>query len=200
MSDRLKRILDVLVSAAALVFLAPFLVCLALLIRRKLGSPVLFRQVRPGRDGKPFVLLKFRSMTDECDEHGVLRPDAERLTDFGKKLRALSVDELPEFWNILRGDMSLVGPRPLLMSYLDLYSEQQARRHEIRPGLTGWAQVNGRNHSSWEDRLAQDVWYVDHRSLLVDLRILLLTVRSVVTRQGISEADSETKTAFRGNQ
>jgi lipopolysaccharide/colanic/teichoic acid biosynthesis glycosyltransferase len=169
-------------------------------VRRKLGSPALFRQVRPGLHGRPFMMVKFRTMTDERGADGELLPDAQRLTAFGRFLRASSLDELPELWNVLRGEMSLVGPRPLLMEYLPLYSPEQARRHEVRPGITGWAQVNGRNAVSWDERFKLDVWYVDHRSLWLDLRILWLTVRKVLVREGISAQGEATMSRFTGNK
>lgn len=195
----MKRIFDVLAAALVLVVLALPLTILAVLIRRRLGSPVLFRQLRPGRNGKPFMMVKFRTMTDARDEHGALLPDGDRLTPFGRFLRASSLDELPELWNVLKGDMSLVGPRPLLMAYLPLYSTQQARRHEVRPGVTGWAQVNGRNALSWEEKFRLDVWYVDNRSLWLDIKILWLTVRKVLVRDGISAAGEATMPAFTGS-
>ena len=186
----MKRIFDI---AAAL--LAGILLCIPLLfliwqVRRKLGGPVFFRQIRPGLHGQPFLMVKFRTMTDKRGLDGQLLPDAARLTVFGRFLRASSLDELPELWNVLKGDMSLVGPRPLLMEYLPLYSPEQTRRHEVRPGITGWAQVNGRNSLSWEEKFKLDVWYVDHRSLWLDVKILWLTVRKVLVREGIS-ADGE---------
>lgn len=171
-----------------------------LLIRCKLGSPIFFYQKRPGLEGKPFQMVKFRTMTDERGAGGVLLPDAQRLTSFGRYLRATSLDELPGLWNVIKGDMSLVGPRPLLMEYLPLYNPKQARRHEVRPGITGWAQVNGRNAISWEDKFAFDVWYVDHRSLWLDIRILCMTVRKVLVRDGISAADEATMSKFRGSK
>ena len=171
---------------------------LALLVRIFLGSPVIFSQQRPGLKGKPFTLYKFRTMTDARDEKGQLLPDAERLTRFGRFLRASSLDELPELWNILRGDMSFVGPRPLLMEYLPLYTPEQMRRHEVRPGLTGWAQVNGRNALSWEEKFRHDVWYVDNRNFLLDLKILLMTLASVVSRDGISQHGEATMSRFTG--
>lgn len=182
----MKRLFDFVAASLALLLLALPLLALAWLIRRKLGTPVLFRQVRPGLQGRPFTMVKFRTMTDARDARGALLPDAQRLTPFGRFLRASSLDELPELWNVLRGDMSLVGPRPLLMEYLPLYTSEQARRHAVRPGITGWAQVNGRNAISWADKFALDVWYVDHRSLWLDVRILWLTVRKVLVRYGIS--------------
>lgn len=195
----MKRIFDVLVAALALVLLALPLAILIVLVRRRLGSPVFFRQVRPGRNGKPFMMIKFRTMTDARDEQGALLPDGERLTAFGRFLRSSSLDELPELWNVLKGEMSLVGPRPLLMAYLPLYSAQQARRHEVRPGITGWAQVNGRNALSWDEKFRLDVWYVDHRSLWLDIKILWLTVRKVLIRDGISAAGEATMPAFTGS-
>ena len=196
----MKRLFDIVAASLALLMLALPLLALAWLIRRKLGSPVLFTQVRPGLHGKPFRMVKFRSMTDARDACGALLPDAQRLTPFGRFLRASSLDELPELWNVLRGEMSLVGPRPLLMEYLPLYSPQQARRHEVRPGITGWAQVNGRNAISWADKFALDVWYVDHRSLWLDVRILWLTVRKVLVRDGISAAGEATMPKFEGDK
>jgi lipopolysaccharide/colanic/teichoic acid biosynthesis glycosyltransferase len=196
----MKRLLDLLLSFGLLLALALPLLLLWALVRCKLGSPALFRQVRPGLHGRPFIMVKFRTMTDECGAEGKLLPDAQRLTPFGRFLRASSLDELPELWNVLRGEMSLVGPRPLLMEYLPLYSPEQARRHEVRPGITGWAQVNGRNAVSWEDRFKLDVWYVDHRSLWLDLRILWLTVRKVIMREGISERGEATMSRFPGNK
>ncbi|MEZ6052145.1 MAG: sugar transferase [Planctomycetaceae bacterium] len=194
-----KRLLDILVSLAALILLAPVLAVTALLVRVKLGSPVLFIQQRPGRDGRSFRLLKFRTMIDACGPDGQPLSDDLRMTPFGRFLRSSSLDELPELWNILRGDMSLVGPRPLLERYLPLYSPQQLRRHEVRPGLTGWAQVNGRNRASWEDRFEMDVWYVDHASLWLDIRIMALTVIKVLRRDDISAEGCATMTAFTGS-
>jgi lipopolysaccharide/colanic/teichoic acid biosynthesis glycosyltransferase len=196
----LKRLFDLLVTGLGLLALALPLLVLAGLIRLKLGSPVLFRQVRPGLHGQPFEMVKFRTMTDECGAYGALLPDAQRLTPFGRFLRASSLDELPELWNVIKGDMSLVGPRPLLMEYLPLYTPEQARRHEVRPGITGWAQVNGRNAISWEEKFALDVWYVDNRSLWLDLRIVWMTVRKVVVRDGISAAGEATMPRFRGSE
>ena len=191
----MKRLLDLLLSFGLLLALALPLLLLWALVRCKLGSPALFRQVRPGLHGQPFIMVKFRTMTE-----GKLLPDAQRLTAFGRFLRASSLDESPELWNVLRGEMSLVGPRPLLMEYLPLYSPEQARRHEVRPGITGWAQVNGRNAVSWEDRFKLDVWYVDHRSFWLDLRILWLTVRKVIVREGISARGEATMSRFTGNR
>ena len=192
-----KRLLDILVSLAALILLAPVLLVIALLVRVKLGSPVLFRQPRPGLGGRPFEFIKFRTMLP--DTGGGVASDAQRLTPFGRALRAASLDELPELWNVLRGDMSLVGPRPLLMQYLGRYSPEQARRHEVKPGLTGWAQVNGRNALSWERKFELDVWYVDNRTFWLDLRILVLTVLSVFRRSGISGDGAATMTEFMGS-
>lgn len=195
----IKRVFDITVAGTALALLAPLLVPLAALIRFKLGSPVLFRQIRPGLHGEPFQMVKFRTMRDAVDEAGKPLPDAERLTRFGRLLRSTSLDELPELWNVLKGDMSLVGPRPLLMEYLPLYSAEQRRRHEVRPGITGWAQVNGRNAISWDEKFRLDVWYVDNRSFLVDLRILALTVRKVFAREGISGQGEATMSRFTGS-
>lgn len=199
MTDPVKRLLDIIIAAAALVLLSPALLLLAWQIRRKLGTPVLFRQVRPGRGGIPFVMYKFRTMRDAADENGRPLPDAERLTPFGRKLRAASLDELPELWNVLKGDMSLVGPRPLLMEYLPLYNAEQRRRHLVRPGITGWAQVNGRNAISWPEKFRLDVWYVENRSLLLDIKILFLTVKKVLDRSGINSEGEATATKFTGH-
>ncbi len=195
----IKRFFDLITASIALLLLSPVLACLAWLILRYLGTPVLFRQERPGRHGKPFMMVKFRTMTDARDAKGELLPDAERLPPFGRWLRATSLDELPELWNVLRGDMSLVGPRPLLMRYLPLYNERQRRRHEVRPGVTGWAQINGRNALGWEERFEMDVWYVDNQSLLLDARILWLTVRKVLVREGISASGESTMHEFKGS-
>jgi lipopolysaccharide/colanic/teichoic acid biosynthesis glycosyltransferase len=196
----MKRLFDLLASALGLLLLAVPLAVLVWQVRRKLGSPVLFTQVRPGLHGKPFRMVKFRTMTDERDASGILLPDAQRLTPFGRFLRSSSLDELPELLNVLRGEMSLVGPRPLLMEYLPLYSPEQARRHEVRPGITGWAQVNGRNAISWEDKFKLDVWYVDICSLLLDIKILWLTVKKVLVRDGISAAGEATMPRFEGDK
>lgn len=193
-----KRLLDILISGVAIVLFSPVLVVVAVLVRVKLGAPVLFRQQRPGLDGRPFTVLKFRSMSSATDANGELLPDGQRLGSFGRTLRSTSLDELPELWNILCGDMSLVGPRPLLMEYLPLYSLEQSRRHEVRPGLTGWAQVNGRNSLSWEDKFRMDVWYVDNVSLPVDIRILTRTLTSVLRRDGISAEGEATTPPFTG--
>ena len=195
-----KRLFDLLVASFALILFALPLLVLVLLVRRKLGTPVLFLQVRPGLHGKPFTMVKFRTMTDERGPDGGVLPDAQRLTPFGGFLRASSLDELPELWNVLSGDMSLVGPRPLLMEYLPLYTPEQARRHAVRPGITGWAQVNGRNAISWADKFVLDVWYVDHRSFWLDVRILWRTVRKVLVRDGISAAGEATMSKFTGTE
>lgn len=196
--DAVKRLFDVVVSAVALVVLSPVLVVVALLVRKRLGSPVLFRQIRPGRDGKPFEMVKFRTMLDANDETGTPLADADRLTPFGALLRSTSLDELPELWNVLRGDMSLVGPRPLLVDYLRLYSPEQMRRHEVRPGVTGWAQVNGRNALGWAERFELDVWYVDNRGFWLDLKVLFMTVGKLIRRDGISAPGSATMDRFTG--
>jgi sugar transferase EpsL len=193
-----KRAFDLLAAGAALVLLSPVLAVTAALVAVRLGRPVLFRQVRPGLGGRPFELAKFRTMTDARGPDGALLSDAERLTPFGRWLRKSSLDELPELWNVVRGDMSLVGPRPLLMEYLPLYSPRHARRHEVRPGLTGWAQVNGRNALEWEARLDLDAWYVENRTFALDLRILALTVLTVLRRTGVSQAGHATMERFRG--
>ena len=196
----MKRCFDLVVAVVALLALAVPLLVLVWLVRSKLGSPVFFRQVRPGLHGQPFEMVKFRTMTDERGADGALLPDAQRLTSFGRFLRASSLDELPELWNVLKGDMSLVGPRPLLMEYLPLYTPEQARRHEARPGITGWAQVNGRNAISWEEKFALDVWYVEHRNLWLDMRIVWMTVRKVLVRDGISAEGEATMTRFTGGE
>ncbi|HEX8468417.1 MAG TPA: sugar transferase [Allosphingosinicella sp.] len=195
-----KRLTDILLSAAGLVVLAPVLVAVAAAVAVALGRPVFFRQVRPGLHGRPFRLIKFRTMLDSVDSDGNPLDDAQRLTRFGRFLRSSSLDELPELWNVLTGDMSLVGPRPLLMRYLPLYSPDQARRHDVRPGLTGWSQVNGRNALGWPEKLALDTWYVDHRSFALDLKILLMTVAKVLSRSGIAAEGSETMPEFRGDE
>ncbi|MDQ0304611.1 sugar transferase [Ancylobacter polymorphus] len=193
----IKRAFDIVVATFLLVVLAPVLVVLVCLVRARLGTPVLFRQTRPGLHGRPFEIIKFRTMADARDSDGRLRPDGERLTRFGRFLRASSLDELPELWNVLKGEMSLVGPRPLLTEYLPLYSPEQARRHEVRPGITGWAQVNGRNAISWDEKFAMDVWYVDNRSFALDIRIIALTVIKVLKRDGISGDGVATATEFK---
>lgn len=196
----LKRAFDIAASTSALVVLSPVLAITAYKVKKELGSPVLFRQTRPGLYGKPFEMIKFRTMKDATDKEGNALPDSERLTDFGKKLRASSLDELPELWNVLKGDMSLVGPRPLLMEYLPLYSAEQAKRHNVRPGVTGYAQVNGRNSLSWEDKFKLDTWYVEHQSFLLDMKILLKTVKKVIIKDGISAEGEATMTKFTGTK
>ena len=196
----MKRLFDFVAAAVALALLCLPLLALTLLVRRKLGRPAFFRQVRPGLHGEPFEMVKFRSMTDARGPDGALLPDADRLTAFGRFLRASSLDELPGLWNVLKGDMSLVGPRPLLMEYLPLYSPEQARRHDMRPGITGWAQINGRNALSWDDKFELDVWYVDHHSLWLDIKILWRTVKKVLVRDGISAAGEATMPRFTGGQ
>lgn len=195
----IKRLFDLFSAALGLILLSPVIAALAWMIRSRLGSPVLFRQIRPGLNGQPFQMVKFRTMRDAIGPDGQPLPDSERMTPFGSFLRSTSLDELPELWNVLKGDMSLVGPRPLLMEYLPLYSPEQARRHEVRPGVTGWAQVNGRNALSWEERFRLDAWYVDNQSFLLDLRILALTVKKVFVREGISAAGEATMTRFKGS-
>jgi lipopolysaccharide/colanic/teichoic acid biosynthesis glycosyltransferase len=195
----MKRLFDLMAAVLALLVFAIPLLALTWCVKRKLGSPVLFRQVRPGLNGRSFEMVKFRTMTSERGADGALLPDAQRLTDFGRFLRASSLDELPEIWNVLKGEMSFVGPRPLLMEYLPLYSMREARRHEVRPGITGWAQVNGRNALSWQEKFELDVWYVDHRSFALDLKILWMTVRKVIVREGISAAGEATMAPFTGS-
>lgn len=196
----LKRAFDIAASASALVVLSPVLAITAYKVKKELGSPVLFRQVRPGLHGKPFEMVKFRTMKDATDKEGNALPDSERLTEFGKKLRASSLDELPELWNVFKGDMSLVGPRPLLMEYLPLYNAEQAKRHNVRPGVTGYAQVNGRNSLSWEDKFKLDTWYVEHQSFWLDMKILLKTVKKVIIKDGISAEGEATMTKFTGTK
>jgi sugar transferase EpsL len=196
----IKRFIDVTIALVVGLLASPLLAVLFVLVRIKLGSPVLFAQVRPGMHGKPFQMLKFRTMTTMTDSFGNLLPDAERLTAFGKFLRSTSLDELPELWNVLKGDMSLVGPRPLLMEYLPLYSEEQARRHEVRPGITGWAQINGRNAIGWDEKFKLDVWYVDNQAFWLDVRILWLTAQKVVQREGVSAQGEATMPKFTGSQ
>lgn len=195
-----KRLLDVVAAAALLALLSPLLCVIALLVRLRLGAPVLFRQMRPGLRGDPFTIYKFRTMSNERDEAGQLQPDGQRLTKLGLFLRSTSLDELPELVNVLKGDMSLVGPRPLLMQYLELYSPLQARRHEVRPGITGWAQVNGRNALTWEDKFALDVWYVDHISVGLDLKIMALTLWKTLRREGITQPGHATVEYFQGTR
>jgi lipopolysaccharide/colanic/teichoic acid biosynthesis glycosyltransferase len=198
--DVLKRAFDVVGASAALVVLSPLLAVVALLVRVRMGSPVLFRQQRPGRGGRPFAITKFRTMTDRRGADGELLPDAQRLTALGRWLRRTSIDELPELLNVVHGDMSLVGPRPLLVEYLPRYSAEQARRHEVRPGITGWAQVNGRNAVTWDEKFALDVWYVDHRSLRLDFEILGKTVSQVFSGHGVSAPGHATMEPFRGSE
>lgn len=193
-----KRLFDIVGAALALIIFSPVMALVGLLVRQRLGSPVLFRQTRPGKDAQPFEMIKFRTMRDEVDIQGIPLPDAERITPFGDFLRASSLDELPGLWSVLKGDMSLVGPRPLLMDYLPLYSQEQYRRHEARPGITGWAQVNGRNAISWEDKFKLDVWYIDNRSLWLDIKIVFLTIKKVFIREGISADNHATMPVFKG--
>lgn len=193
-----KRLLDVLLSLSALIILVPVVLTLAVLVRLKIGSPVFFRQTRPGKKSRPFEIIKFRTMSDQTDESGKPLPDAERLSSFGAFLRSTSLDELPALWNVLIGNMSLVGPRPLLMQYLPRYTKEQLRRHEVRPGITGWAQVNGRNAISWDQKFALDVWYVDNQSLLLDIKIIFLTIAAVFARKDISAAGEATMPEFMG--
>ena len=195
-----KRLLDLVLSAVALLLLSPVILLVAILVRCNLGAPVIFCQERPGKDEEIFKLYKFRSMTDACDAYGELLPDELRLTRFGRFLRSTSLDELPELWNIFKGDMSIVGPRPLLVKYLPLYNEEQRHRHDVTPGLTGWAQVHGRNLCSWEEKFDYDIWYVDHVSFILDLQIIFLTVKSVLKREGISSEDSPTMEEFTGTK
>lgn len=194
----LKRTLDTVAAALLLLLLSPVIGATALLVKYKLGSPVLFKQERPGLKGKPFYLYKFRTLSDERDERGVLLPDGLRMPPFGRLLRKSSLDELPQLWNVLKGEMSFVGPRPLLMEYLTLYTEEQARRHLVRPGITGWAQINGRNDVPWEERFDRDVWYVDNRSFWLDLKIMALTVKKVWTGAGVSRTGHASMPAFKG--
>jgi lipopolysaccharide/colanic/teichoic acid biosynthesis glycosyltransferase len=194
-----KRFLDLLITVPVLTLFFPVLLVLSILIRIKLGSPVIFTQERPGLNGKSFTMYKFRTMTDARDAAGNLLPDDDRFTGFGKFIRSTSLDELPGLFNVLNGDMSLVGPRPLLVRYLDRYSPEQARRHEVKPGITGWAQVNGRNAISWDKKFELDVWYVDNHNLLLDLKILLLTIKKVLIREGISQANHSTMSEFLGS-
>ena len=195
----LKRVFDITVSVIALLLLLPVFGVIYYKVAKNLGRPVLFKQKRPGLNGNIFEMMKFRSMRDAVDDQGNTLPDSERLTSFGKKLRSSSLDELPGLWSVLKGDMSLVGPRPLLVEYLPLYSEKQARRHDVRPGITGWAQVNGRNAISWDDKFTLDVWYVDNQSFWLDIKILLLTVKKVLVRDGVSAEGEVTMSKFTGN-
>ncbi len=196
----LKRFLDIVIASTALIVLTPLYVYVAYKVRKNLGSPVLFRQVRPGLHGKPFEMIKFRTMTDERDEQGNLLPNEQRLPKFGKMLRATSLDEMPELWNVIKGDMSIVGPRPLLMDYLPLYNEGQAKRHNVRPGMTGHAQVNGRNAISWEKKFELDTWYVENQSIWLDFKIMFQTVKKVLVKEGINQSEEVTMTRFMGNK
>lgn len=193
-----KRLLDIVIASTALILLSPLYFYVAYKVKKNLGSPVLFRQVRPGLHGKPFEMIKFRTMKDALDEQGNPLPDSERLTPFGKMLRSTSLDEMPELWNVIKGDMSVVGPRPLLMEYLPLYNKEQAKRHDVRPGMTGYAQVNGRNAISWEQKFKLDTWYVENRSLWLDFKIMLQTVKKVIAKDDISEAGEATMSKFTG--
>lgn len=196
----LKRLLDILFSTLGIILLSPIFIVVSVLVKLKIGSPIFFQQHRPGRNGKIFEIIKFRTMLDTSDESGKLLSDGDRLTKFGIFLRSTSLDELPSLFNVLVGDMSLVGPRPLLVDYLERYSAEQARRHEVRPGITGWAQVNGRNAISWEDKFKLDVWYVDNRSIWLDIKILFFTIKKVFVREGISSAGEATMSKFMGSQ
>ncbi|MRR54717.1 MAG: sugar transferase [Deltaproteobacteria bacterium] len=196
----MKRAFDLLIALAAFLLLGPLMLVVGILVCTRLGAPVLYRQLRPGLHGTPFVIYKFRTMTDQKDAEGNLLPDDQRLTPFGRFLRSSSLDELPELLNVLKGDMSLVGPRPLLMEYLPLYSAEQARRHEMKPGITGWAQVNGRNAISWEEKFRLDLWYVDNQSMQLDCRILWMTLAKVFGREGINEQGQATMSKFTGNR
>lgn len=196
----LKRLFDIIVSIIALVILSPIFAIVAYKVKKNLGSPVLFRQVRPGLNGKPFEMIKFRTMKDAVDKDGNPLPDSERLTPFGKMLRATSLDEMPELWNVLKGEMSLVGPRPLLMEYLPLYNERQAKRHDVRPGVTGYAQVNGRNAISWEQKFEYDVWYVENQSFWLDIKILFKTVKKVLFKEDVNDESGHSMPKFKGNK
>ena len=195
----MKRIFDLVITLIGLLLLVPVIILVAALVRLKLGSAIFFKQSRPGLNGRIFTILKFRTMTNECDKDDMLLPDEVRLTKFGKFLRSTSLDELPGLWNVLKGDMSLVGPRPLLVEYLPLYSEKQSRRHEVKPGITGWAQVNGRNAISWDEKFDLDVWYVDNQSIWLDIKILWMTVKKVIVRDGISQSNHVTMDKFKGS-
>ena len=194
----LKRLFDILAASFGLLLLSPVILIVAWQVRRKLGSPVFFRQTRPGLHGKPFEMVKFRTMRDAFDENGKPLPDSERITPFGRFLRSTSLDELPELWNVLKGDMSVVGPRPLRMDYLPLYNKHQARRHDVRPGVTGWAQINGRNSISWEEKFDLDIWYVDNISIMLDLKIVFLTIHKVLKRDGVNSSAEVTMPKFTG--
>ncbi|MCJ8009125.1 sugar transferase [Lederbergia wuyishanensis] len=194
----MKRLLDFLCSVCMLITFFPLIICIGLLVKMKLGSPIFFKQQRPGLNGKPFYLYKFRTMTDEMDEDGKLKPDVIRLTSFGKFLRKYSLDELPQLINVLKGELSLVGPRPLLMEYLSLYTEEQAKRHLVKPGITGWAQINGRNTISWEKKFELDLWYVNNQTFLLDIKILFLTIKKVLSSEGINQSEQVTMEGFKG--
>ena len=196
----LKRLLDIIIASIALILLSPLYAFVAYKVKKNLGSPVLFRQVRPGLNGKPFEMIKFRTMKDAVDVAGNPLPDSERLTPFGKMLRSTSLDEMPELWNVIKGDMSVVGPRPLLMEYLPLYNEEQAKRHDVRPGMTGHAQVNGRNAISWEEKFKLDTWYVENQSTVLDFKIMLKTVQKVIAKDDISAEGEATMTKFTGSK
>lgn len=196
----MKRCFDVCFSIILITFLSPLMVITTILILSFIGKPILFKQVRPGKNAKPFVVYKFRTMTNQKDKNGELLPDAKRLNKFGKLIRKLSLDELPQLFNVLKGDLSLVGPRPLLMEYLSLYSEEQMKRHNVRPGITGWAQVNGRNAIAWEEKFKLDIWYVENHSLLLDIKILFMTIKKVFISEGISNGDHVTIEKFQGNK
>lgn len=199
-TNHIKRLFDLTVAVLPVIFLSPLLIFIGFLVRLKIGSPVLFRQMRPGSHGRPFTIYKFRTMTDERDEDGNLLPDGERLTRLGRFLRKTSLDELPELFNVIKGDMSIVGPRPLLMQYLDRYTPEQARRHEVKPGITGWAQVNGRNAIDWEDKFKLDVWYVDNWSLWLDVKIIAMTIWKILKREGINQPGHATAEKFKGSR
>lgn len=196
----LKRLLDIIIASIALILLSPLYIFVAYKVKKNLGSPVLFRQVRPGLHGKPFEMIKFRTMKDAVDEHGNPLPDSERLTPFGQMLRSTSLDEMPELWNVIKGNMSIVGPRPLLMEYLPLYSPEQAKRHDVRPGMTGHAQVNGRNAIGWEEKFKLDTWYVENQSIWLDFKIMFKTVHKVLAKDDISAEGEATMTRFTGSQ
>ena len=196
----IKRLLDIIIASSALIILSPLYLYVAYKVRKNMGSPVIFRQVRPGLYGKPFEMIKFRTMTDERDAQGNLLSNEERLPKFGKMLRATSLDEMPELWNVIKGDMSIVGPRPLLMDYLPLYNEEQAKRHNVRPGMTGYAQVNGRNSISWEEKFKLDTWYVENQSIWLDFKIMFQTVKKVLVKEGINQSEDVTMTRFMGNK
>ena len=196
----LKRLLDIIIASIALILLFPLYFYVAYKVRKNLGSPVIFRQVRPGLHGRPFEMIKFRTMTDERDAEGNLLPNEQRLPKFGKMLRATSLDEMPELWNVIKGDMSIVGPRPLLMDYLPLYNEEQAKRHNVRPGMTGYAQVNGRNSISWEEKFKLDTWYIENQSIWLDFKIMFQTVKKVLVKEGINQSEEVTMTRFTGNK